>query len=251
MHKHEHAADRLDCAACRAVAAGDAGDVDLTKVWIEVTAATWPSRVGWTERLAGWLLRSPALARALVTTPSLVLPWLVASTAVLIIGMVVSAEASTPLVPLIAPALAGVAIAFAYGPGTDPAGEVTATLPVSQRLVLLVRSVAVFGCYAAMGVVAGLVMPTATGITWLWLVPMTAVCALSLAATTVSGSPALGAVVGLAAWSTTVLGTSLATGIGVLAAMSAQLLTPVYLVVASLSVVVVLINPTMRKGHPL
>jgi hypothetical protein len=196
------------------------------------------------------LLRSPALARALVTTPSLVLPWLLASAAVLVIGMVVSLDLGTPLVPLLAPALAGVAIAYAYGPGTDPAAEIAATLPVSDRTVLLVRSVAVFGSYAAMGVLACLFVPAASDITWLWLVPMTAVGALSLAATTVSGSPSLGTVVGVAVWSTTVLGADLTTGTGLTAAISSHPLVVAYLLAAGLGVVVVLINPT-RNGQPL
>lgn len=252
MHpEHKSPPNRLDCAECRRVAAGD-NDVDLAAVWRGIAVTVWPSRIGWTERVARRVLRSPALARALVTTPSLILPWLLASAAVLALGMVVSIGVDTPLVPLLAPALAGVAIAFAYGPGTDPAAEIAATLPVTDRMVLLVRSVAVFGSYAAMGVAAGLVVPAATGITWLWLVPMTAVCALSLAAATLSGSAVLGTVVGLAAWSTTVLGTDLTTGAGLAAAATAPPLTPVYLAVAVLGVAVVLIDPTRtRNGQAL
>jgi len=102
-----------------------------------------------------------------------------------------------------------------------------------------------------MVVVACLVIPAATGITWLWLVPMTAVCALSLAASTVSGSATLGTVVGLAVWSTTVLGADLATHTGIGAATSDRPLTPVYLLVAVVSIAVVLINPTAtRNGQP-
>lgn len=250
MHAaHENPADRLDCVTCRAAAAGTS-DTDLAAVWANVAASVWPDRRGWFERAAGTLLRSPALARSLVTTPSLVLPWLLASSSVLVIGMVVSIYVRTPLVALFAPALAGVAIAFAYGPGTDPAAEIAATLPVSDRVVLLVRSIAVFGSHAAMGVLAGLVVPAATGITWLWLVPMTAVCALSLAATTLSGSAAVGTTIGLAAWSTTLLGSDLTTGIGITAAIVAHPLTLAYVAVAVLSAAVVLINPT-RNGQPL
>ncbi|HEX4700754.1 MAG TPA: hypothetical protein VH352_01375 [Pseudonocardiaceae bacterium] len=250
MHtEHENPADRLDCATCRAAAASTS-DVDLAAVWAAIAVSVWPDRRGWFERAAGTLLRSPALARALVTTPSLVLPWLLASASVLVIGMAVSIHLQTPLVSLFAPALAGVAIAFAYGPGTDPAAEIAATLPVSGRVVLLVRSIAVFGGYAAMGILAGLVVPAATGITWLWLVPMTAVCALSLAATTLSGSAAMGTTVGLAAWSTTVLGSDLSTNAGITAAIVAHPLTPAYVVVAVVSVAIVSINPT-RKGQPL
>src|SRR6266536_2594410 len=62
------------------------GDVDLDRVWLGVATAVWQRRPGSLERLAGWLLRSPGLARALLITPSLLLPWLLASAAVLAAG---------------------------------------------------------------------------------------------------------------------------------------------------------------------
>jgi hypothetical protein len=255
MHPdHGSPADRLDCAACRADAARGAGGVDLDRVWTGVAATVWVTGTGRVERVVRRLLRSPALARALVTTPSLVPSWLAASAAVLIIGTAVSLGVGTALVPLLAPALAGVGIAVAYGPGTDPAAELAATLPVSDRMVLLVRALAVFGVNAVMGVLAGLLSPVATGITWLWLVPMTAVSAVSLAAATLARSATVGTVVGLGAWSMTVLGTDLGTGAGIQAAASAHPLVPVYLLVTALGVAVVLINPTLptsRNGRTL
>jgi hypothetical protein len=121
-------------------------------------------------------------------------------------------------------------------------------------MVLLVRALAVFGVNAVMGVLAGLLSPVATGITWLWLVPMTAVSAVSLAAATLARSATVGTVVGLGAWSMTVLGTDLGTGAGIQAAASAHPLVPVYLLVTVLGVAVVLINPTLptsRNGRTL
>ena len=55
------------------------GDVDLDRVWTSVAAEVWRRRPGPLERLAARLLRSPGLARALVTTPSLLLGWVIAS----------------------------------------------------------------------------------------------------------------------------------------------------------------------------
>ena len=49
-------------------------DVDLDRVWLGVTAEVWQRPVGRLERVAGRILRSPGLARALFTTPSLVVP---------------------------------------------------------------------------------------------------------------------------------------------------------------------------------
>ncbi len=55
------------------------GDVDLDRVWLGVAAQVWRRRPGPAERAASRLLRSPGLARALVTTPSLLLGWVIAT----------------------------------------------------------------------------------------------------------------------------------------------------------------------------
>ncbi len=93
------------------------GDVDLDRVWLGVATAVWQRRPGSLERLAGWLLRSPGLARALLITPSLLLPWLLASAAVLAAGAAATLGTGEPLVTLLAPGVAAAGIAYAYGPG--------------------------------------------------------------------------------------------------------------------------------------
>ena len=98
-------------------------DVDLDRVWTNVAAEVWRRHPGWLERTAAKLLRSPGLARALLTTPSLLVPWLIASAVVLAVGALAQAGAGQPLVWLIAPAVAAVGVAYAYGPGIDPAWE--------------------------------------------------------------------------------------------------------------------------------
>ncbi len=241
---HEHAADpaaELDCVVCQrsAVLAGTSSGVDLERVWTGVAARVWARSPGRTERLAGRLLRSPGLARALLTTPSLLAAWMVASVAVLGVGVVVSRGIGTPLVPLLAPALAGVGIAYAYGPGTDPAYELARTMAVGDRMVLLVRALAVFAVNAALGTAASLAAPAATGITVSWLVPMTAVAALCLAAATLAESANVGVTVGLAGWAITVLGAQAAGGHAERAASSHALILP-YLLFAALCVGVVL-----------
>ena len=81
-------------------------DVDLDRVWTNVAAEVWRRRPGRLEQTAAKLLRSPGLARALLTTPSLLGPWLIGSTLVLAIGALVQLGANQPLVWLIAPAVA-------------------------------------------------------------------------------------------------------------------------------------------------
>jgi hypothetical protein len=109
-------------------------DVDLRGVWTAVAAQVWRRKPGPFERLAGWLLRSPGLARALVTTPSLLLGWIIATVVVLGAGAAVTSGTGVPLVALLAPALAAAGIAYAYGPGIDPAWELTRSMAVSDRV---------------------------------------------------------------------------------------------------------------------
>ena len=176
------------------------GDVDLDRVWLGVAAQVWQRRPGPAERAASRLLRSPGLARALVTTPSLLLGWVIATVVILLTGAGVALGTGTPWVALLGPAVAAAGIAYAYGPGIDPAWELSQSMAVSDRMVLLVRALAVFGLNAVLGLAASAASGTAAAVTFGWLVPMTAVCALALAAATVSRSPNVGAVAGSAGW---------------------------------------------------
>ena len=182
-------------------------DVDLGRVWISVAAQVWHRQPGWLERTAGRLLRSPGLARALLTTPSLLLPWLLTSIAVLAAGAAATTDSGQPLVALLAPAVAAAAIAYAYGPGMDPAWELSCSMAVSDRMVLLVRALAVFAVNAVLGLVAAAVSASgaAAAVTFGWLIPMTAVCAFALAVATVARSASAGAAAGVGAWLITVL----------------------------------------------
>ncbi len=207
-------------------------DVDLDRVWLGVAAQVWRRRPGPLERGAGRLLGSPGLARALVTTPSLLLPWLVATAAVLAAGAAATLGTGTQLVALIAPAAAGAGIAYAYGPGIDPAWELSCSMAVSDRLVLLVRALAVFAVNAALGLAASAASGAAAAVTFGWLVPMTAVCAVALAAATVARSANAGVAAGLAGWAVTVLSGRVAAGQFTAVVTRSALILP-YLAVAA------------------
>jgi hypothetical protein len=176
------------------------GDVDLGRVWLGVAAQVWRRRPGPAERAAGRLLGSPGLARALVITPSLLLGWMIATVLVLTAGAAATLWTGTPYVAMFAPALAGAGIAYAYGPGIDPAWELSQSMAVSDRMVLLVRALAVFALNAALGLAASAASGAAAAVTFGFLVPMTAVCALALAVATVTRSANVGVAAGLAAW---------------------------------------------------
>lgn len=221
------------CSDCQARWGLAALDVSLDKVWAGVAAEVWAPRVGVAEKLAGRLLRSPGLARALVNTPSLLLSWILASALVLAIGVVATRETQTPWVALLAPALAGVAIAYSYGPGVDPAWELSQTMTVSDRQVLLVRALSVFGLNAAFGLVASVFSAQAVGLTVGWLAPMAMVSALALAAATTARSANVGVAVALSGWAIAVLASAVvAEGPYLAAAVVEGALTPVYLACA-------------------
>ena len=222
-------------------------DVDLDRVWIGVAAQVWRRQPGPVERTAGRLLRSPGLARALVATPSLLLPWLIASVAVLAVGAVATRATGQPLVALMAPAVAAAGIAYAYGPGIDPAWELSRSMAVSDRMVLLVRAFAVFAVNAALGLAASFASGTAAALTFGWLIPMTAVCALALAAATAVRSPNAGVAAGVAGWTITLLSGQAATG-QFTAVVSSSALVPAYLAAAAVCAAVVAYATRIPKG---
>jgi hypothetical protein len=221
---HELTGDRDDVPGPR--------DVDLRRAWLGVAAEVWRRRPGRMERLARRALRSPGLARALVTTPSLLLGWVIASAVVLAAGIFATLGTGTPFVALFAPAVAATGIAYAYGPGIDPAWELSQSMAVSYRMVLLVRVLAVFALDAALGLAASAASATAAAVTFGWLIPMTAVSALALATATVTRSASAGAAAGLAAWAITVLSVHSASG-QVTTAVAGSVLDLPYLVVAA------------------
>jgi hypothetical protein len=197
----------------RVPAADDpATGVDLDRVWTGVAAEVWRRHPGRIERIAARLLRSPGLARALLTTPSLLLPWLISTAVVFGVGALVSLGQGQPIVWLLGPAVAAVGIAFAYGPGVDQSWELSSSCAVSDRMVLLTRVVVVFAVNAVLGLLASAASGAAAGLTFSWLIPMTAVCALALAVAVAARSAAVGGGAGIAAWVITVLASQSASG---------------------------------------
>jgi hypothetical protein len=222
-------------------------DVDLNKVWVAVAAQVWRRRPGLLERLAGRLLRSPGLARALVTTPSLLLAWVIATAVVLGAGLAATLGTGTPYVALLAPAVAGGGIAYAYGPGVDPAWELGRSMAVSDRMVLLVRALAVFALNAGLGLVASAACGAAAAVTFGWLVPMTAVAAVALAVATVTRSANAGLAAGLAGWAIAVLSARAASGQFTTAVTSPALVTP-YLLTAAVCGAIAWFSTKIPRG---
>ena len=209
--------------------ASDAGELDLSgidlgRVWTGVAAEVWRRHTGPVERIAARLLRSAGLARALLTTPSLLLPWLISTAVVFGVGGLINIAGGQPLVWLLAPGIAAIGIAYAYGPGVDPAWELSCSMPVSQRMVLLVRAVCVFAVNAVIGLAVSTITYAvslhgarpvnveAVAVTVAWLLPMTAICALTLAVAVAARSASAGAFAGVLAWAAAGLASGSARG---------------------------------------
>jgi len=237
----------------------DLGGVDLGRVWTGVAAEVWRRRPGPAERIAARLLRSPGLARALLTTPSLLLPWLLSTLVVFGVGGLVSLADDRPLVWLLAPGVAAIGIACAYGPGVDPAWEVSCSVPISHRIVLLVRAVAVFAVNAFLGLAVSAltyalnvhgarpVGAEAVAITVAWLLPMTAVCALSLAVAIAARSAVAGAFAGVFAWTAVVVASMSASGQFTAAITDTSTYLP-YLAVAACATVAIGFATRSQRG---
>jgi len=238
----------------------DLGGIDLSRVWIGVAAQLWRRHPSPAERTAAWLLRSPGLARALLTTPSLLLPWLLSTVVVLGVGGLVSFVGGQPVVWVLAPGIAAIGIAWAYGPGIDPTWELSCSMPVSERMVLLVRGVCVFVVNAFLGLTfsaityavasrgADQVHAEAVAITVAWLLPMAAVCALSLAVALAARSAVAGAFVGVLAWAATILASSSGSGRFTAAVTDSSAYLP-YLAVAACATVATGLVARSQRGQ--
>lgn len=227
------------CACCQAQFALEGLAVDLQKVWRAVATEVWSRPVSLAERLLGCLVRSPGLARALLTTPSLLPSWLLATALVLAVGVLFTYTTGQPWVALLAPALAGAGIAYAYGPGIDPAFELAQSMPVSHRAVLLARAFTVFALNALLGLAASLFAGELSLLTVSWLIPMSAVSALALTISILSHSANTGVFAAFSGWALIVLGGRVATAQWAAAVTDATLM-PIYLLVAALMTVVIL-----------
>jgi hypothetical protein len=199
------------------------------------------------ERAAARLLRSPGLARALVITPSLLLGWVIATAIVLAAGVGITLSTGTPWVGLIAPVLAAAGIAYAYGPGIDPAWELSQSMAVSHRMVLLVRALAVFSLNAVLGLAASAASGAAAAVTFGWLVPMTATCALALATAIVTRSPNVGVAAGATGWAIAVLAGQAAEGQFTAAITDSAFIVP-YLALAVCCGAIVLLATRIPRG---
>jgi len=174
--------------------------MDATSGWATVTAArldaNWRAIVAELDAPARSKIERVLLAarmpepivRTLVATPALRRAWFVATGVALLFGLG-AADSSKPGASLLmllalAPMVPVVGVTLAYGPGSDPAHEVTIATPMSGLRLVLLRSTAVVGCSIGAAGVATLLLRHKTWMSIAWLVPSLALPALCLALST-------------------------------------------------------------------
>lgn len=171
------------CGDCRGLLPGDG--VWLEDSWQGVADRVIVSQRGTLERMLVRAGVSASLARLLLTTPALRRSWWLAMVAVL--GFAVAAahaasgdERAMLFFLVLAPVLPVIGVAGAYGPGIDPAHELTIAAPVSGVRLLLIRVVAVLCATVGVAMVAQLFLPTLTWTVVGWLLPALALTSGSL-----------------------------------------------------------------------
>lgn len=174
--------------------------MDATSGWATVTPqrldANWrgivaeldaPARSK-VERVLLAVRMPEPIARTLVATPALRRAWFVATGVALLFGLG-AADTSKPGASLmmllaLAPMVPVVGVTLAYGPGSDPAHEVTLATPMSGLRLVLLRSTAVVACSMAAAGIATLLLRDKTWMSIAWLVPSLALPAVCLALST-------------------------------------------------------------------
>ena len=174
--------------------------MDATSGWATVTPqrldANWRAIVAELdaparsklERLLLVLRMPEPIARTLVATPALRRAWFVATGVALLFGLG-AADTSKPGASLLmllalAPMVPVVGVTLAYGPGSDPAHEVTIATPMSGLRLVLLRSAAVVACSIGAAGIATLLLRDKTWMSIAWLVPSLALPAICLALST-------------------------------------------------------------------
>lgn len=174
--------------------------MDATSGWATVTPqrldANWRAIVAELdaparsriERVLLALRMPEPIARTLVATPALRRAWFVATGVALLFGLG-AADTSKPGASLLmllalAPMVPVVGVTLAYGPGSDPAHEVTVATPMSGLRLVLLRSTAVVACSMGAAGIATLLLREKTWMSIAWLIPSLALPAVCLALST-------------------------------------------------------------------
>lgn len=125
--------------------------------------------------------------RLLTAAPALRLPWIIAAVLVVACAAALSLvsgagpEGADPVLLLVAPLLPLAGVAASYGPGMDPAYELTLATPYAGLRLLLLRTVTVLGITIPLLLAAAVFVPTGGVAAAAWLLPALALVLVTLA----------------------------------------------------------------------
>ena len=171
--------------------------------WQAITAELDAPCPGRLERVLRRVGIAEPTARLMAATPALRRAWFVATGLALVFALTASGRGDVAdrygLFLTIAPLVPTVGVALAYGPGSDPAHEVTVATPMSGLQLVLTRATAVFACSLPIVAATGVALPGSSWYAAAWLIPALAATAACVTLTTFT-SPKRAALAVVAAW---------------------------------------------------
>jgi hypothetical protein len=166
------------------------------------------------ERLLGRLGVPEHVSRVMGTTPVMRRAWLVASLVALLFGLAAAngerSSGDLTLLLTLAPLVPVMGVGLAYGPGVDPAHEMTVVAPTSGFRLLLLRAATVVGITVVLGGLASVLVADQGAIAVAWLIPALALCTAALALSAWIPARLAAAIVG-GVWLAVVIGFNSAT----------------------------------------
>jgi hypothetical protein len=197
----------LACDECRQALAPEVSADRLDKIWDGTVDVLDRPRPRPLERVLVRMRITPSTARLLAATPSLQVSWMAAVAVAVGFGALAShgSEHGLVLFLVMAPLVPVVGVAAAYGPGVDPAHELTVAAPMSGFRMLLLRSLAVLGASVAITTAASLGLAALDWTAAAWVLPALALTGATLALALVM-SPEHAAACITIAWLVAVMG---------------------------------------------
>ncbi|HVE94638.1 MAG TPA: zf-HC2 domain-containing protein [Acidimicrobiales bacterium] len=177
----------LACAKCRALLGARIDESRLQATWTAVADVVDQPRVRAFERLLLRVGVPEHLARLVVLSPSLRIPWLLAVSSLLLLSTAtthttaIAADRGFFLFLVLAPLLPLAGIALAFAPRADPARELLVAAPISGIEMLLVRSVTVLVTTTVLTAIAAVAVPGNEWSVATWLLPALGLTTAALA----------------------------------------------------------------------
>ncbi len=186
----------------RALVGSQVAPARLDLVLAGVVAELDAPKRGVIERLMVRLGLHEHVARLMAATPVLRRSWYLASILVLLFGLAAAdpdrPDGSLAVFLVVAPLVPVLGVGLAYGPGVDPASDMTVATPLSGFRLLLLRSVTVLATSVLFGGIGAILIAPDHGLRVLaWMLPALALTTATLAlATAVPTRLAAGLVAG-------------------------------------------------------